>query len=89
MPACVKNARQEVNLASQDEFPEQCYRSLRRVGHYAVAAIRESFELHEVRRQGSSDVGLAFDRVRIVLAAEHQGQALDAAKVREHVAGTC
>jgi hypothetical protein len=72
MPAFVNYAQQEVNLASQDEFPEQRHRSFRRVGHYAVAAIREPFELHEVRRQCGSDVCLAFDRVhRIVLAAEH------------------
>ena len=47
MPAFVNNARKEVNLASQDEFPEKCHRPFRRVGHYAVATIREPFELHE------------------------------------------
>ena len=86
MQAFVKKAWQEVNLALQDEFPQQRHRSFRRVGHYAVPAIREPFELHEARRKLGSDIGLAFDRVhRIVFTPDHQGRTPDPVKLREHV----
>jgi len=86
MAAFVKKACQEVNLALQDEIPEQCHRPVRRIGHDTVPAIRKPFELHEARRQGGSDVGLAFDRVhRIVFTPDHQGRTPDPVKLREHV----
>ena len=58
MPACVEKARQEVNLALQDEFPEQCHRPFRRVGHDGMPAIRKSFELNKLRRQRRNDVAV-------------------------------
>ena len=74
MLAFVNEAQQQVNLASQDEFPQQRHRPFRRIGHHAVSAIGEPFELHEMRRQRSCQIGLAFDRVhRIVFAPDHQG----------------
>src|SRR5204862_5201249 len=51
-----------------------------------VAAIGKPLELHEMRRQGGCDIRLTFDRVhRVVLAAEHQGWALDPMQIRKQV----
>ena len=83
MPAFVKKARQDVNLASQDEIADQAIARSGASGTTRVPAIGEPFELHEMRRQGGRDIGLAFDRVhRIVFTAEHQGRTLDAAQGR-------
>ena len=48
----------------------------------------EPLELHEVRRQGCCDVGLALDRVdRVIFAAKHQRRAADTAEPCQHVEG--
>ena len=88
MLAFVKKTQQVVNLALQDKFPEQHHRLFRRVGHHGVAAIRKPFELHQMGRQRGCDIRLALDRMhRVVFAAHHQGWALNAMKVGEHVEG--
>ena len=86
MHAFVNEAQQRVNLASQDKFPQQGHCPFGRVLNDAVPAAGEPFELHEVRRQRSSEIGLAFDRMhRVVLTADHQGRTPDPVKFREHV----
>ena len=86
MPTFVNETRHDVNLSSQDEFPQQRHGALGGVGHHAVPAVGEPFEPHEVTRQGSREIRLAFDRVhRIVLTPDHQGRTPDPVKLREQV----
>ena len=47
-----------------------------------MPAIGKPFELHEIGRQRRCDIRLALDRMhRVVLAAKHEGGALDAMKL--------
>src|ERR1700737_2774693 len=74
------------SLWMRDEVPDHRDGAFRRIGDHGVPAIRKSFELHEMRRDRRRNVSLAFYRYhRIVLTSEHEGRALDAAKIREHI----
>ena len=67
-----------------DEVPNHRHGAFRGVGDHGVPAIRKPFKPNEMRGQCGCDIRLALDRMnRIVLATEHEGRTLDAAKIRE------
>jgi hypothetical protein len=86
----VKRSRGHLTISSKklmlDEISDYRHRAFGCIGDYGVPAVRKSFELNEVRRQSRCNIGLALDRMhRIVLAAQHEGRALNAMEIGEHV----
>src|ERR1700730_6981826 len=70
----------------RNKIPDHGHGALGCVGDDGVPAICKPLELHDMRRQGGGDIRLALDRVnRIVFAAAHQGRALNAVEIGEHV----
>jgi len=62
-----------VSFRAQEEVADHGERALGCIRDHRVPASGEPLELHEMRRQCRGDVGLALDRVNVIIfAAEHQ-----------------
>ena len=79
-------ANASVSYASDNELTDQFQCSLPRVSYHTMSAVSKTLEAHKLCRQGSNDIGLAFDwRHRVIFPAHNQRWTTDTVQARKEV----